>query len=112
MDTAEAIRSFSLLDSEEQAIFLALLAYELTIVARDTYEVGGEGLTNPGRMRAINEIQHRLTSFLRALLQGDPNRYPDDVLIRIVLENPTDSLLQQQLLEAFRRVLSLVRAAV
>jgi len=39
--------------------FLVYLAHALTILARDTYEVGTEGVTNPSRLRHINELQHR-----------------------------------------------------
>ena len=83
---------------------------ELTIRARDTYDVGGDGLDNPERMRSYNEVQHRLLGFLAALLKGDPKRYPDDVLIRIILEHPRDAVLQQQMAEAFARALSLSTA--
>jgi hypothetical protein len=110
MNILDAAAFFSALGPDEKASFLALLAHELTVVARDTYEVGGEGLTNPARMRAVNEVQHRLMSFLVALLSGDPRRYPDDILVRIVLENPGDAVLQRQLAAAFGRAMSLVGA--
>src|SRR5439155_118255 len=103
------VASFSALGSDGKACFLALLAHELTIVARDTYEVEGDSLSDPSRMRAINEVQHRLLGFLVALLTGDPMRYPDEVLVRIVLEDPRDAVLQQQLSEAFARALSLTK---
>ncbi len=111
MDVADAITYFSALSSEEKAKFLALLAHELTIIARDTYEAGEEGLTCPGRMRAVNEVQHRLTAFLAALSRGDARRYPDDILIRILLEQPQDAVLQRQLAEAFGRIRSRAGAA-
>jgi hypothetical protein len=111
MNTSDAIASFAALGPDAKACFLALLAHELTMVARDTYEVGGNGLTRPDRMRAINEVQHRLLGFLVALLRGDPRRYPDDVLVRIVLEDPKDGVLQAQVAEAFGRALSLTRMA-
>ena len=111
MDIAEAIAYFSALNFEDQAGFLAGLAHELTIVARDTYEAGTENLTYPGRMRAVNEIQHRLTAFLAALLRGDPKRYPDDILVRILLEHSRDAVLERQLAEAFRRTRSQIGAA-
>ena len=44
-----------------QAALLARIAYELTICARDTYEVGTEGILEPHVLRAYNELLHRVT---------------------------------------------------
>ncbi len=78
--------------------------HELTIIARDSYEVGGDSLTNPQRMRRINEIQHRVSDFLCALQRNNPHRYPDDHLVRIILEHPEDGELERQLNGAFERL--------
>ncbi len=40
---------------------LARLAHTLTICARDTYEVGTEGVVEPRALRAYNELLHRVT---------------------------------------------------
>ena len=82
-----AIAAFAALGADEKVSFLIVLAHELTIRARDTYEVGGKGLENPERMRSYNEIQHRVLGFLAALHRGDVKRYPDDVLVQIILEH-------------------------
>jgi hypothetical protein len=78
--------------------------YKLTVVARDSYVVDQDVLTNPQRVRRINEVQHRVSAFLWALLRNDPKRYPDDILVRVILEHPDDNNLQQQLSEAFARL--------
>jgi hypothetical protein len=111
MNIAEAIAYFTALSPEDKASFLARLVHELTMVARDTYEAGTENLTCPARMRAVNEIQHRLTAYLAALLGGDSRRYPDDILVRSVLEQPQDEILERQLAEAFSRIRSREGAA-
>jgi hypothetical protein len=49
----------------------------------------------------MNEVQHRVTSFLMALRKDEAQRYPDDVLAQIMLEPPEDVELQRQLQEAF-----------
>ena len=103
MNLVEAITVFSSYSQDEKAEFLAQLIYELTVVARDNYEVDGDGLTNPHRMRLINEVQHRLSAFLHQLLSDDPRRYPDDLLIRTLLEHPSDEVLGQHVAEAFAR---------
>jgi len=106
MTTDEAITIFSAFSPGEKADFLAALMHELTVVARDSYEVGDDGLTNPRRVRRINEIQHRLSGFLWALLRDNPRRYPDDVIIKIVLEYPDDHTLAQHTSTAFARLVA------
>jgi len=78
----------------------------LTVLARDTYEVGREGLTDPSRLRCMNELQHRVLSFLIALRKNDANRYPNDIFVRLILERPEDWEFQQQLQEVFDRLLA------
>jgi hypothetical protein len=92
--------------SQEKEEFIAHLIYEITLIARDSYEIGQDGLTNPQRVRRINEVLHRLSAFLCALLSDDPDRYPDDVLAKIILEHPEDSVLERQLSESFARLTS------
>src|SRR5947209_5586444 len=94
MEIQQAIKTFSSYETEEKVAFLARLAFELTILARDTYEVGQESVRDAPRLRRINEVQHTLTSSLHAFIKGDPKRLPDDVLIRVVLEHPGDKVLQ------------------
>ena len=106
MSVDEAITAFSSFSPPEKGEFLARLSHELTIVARDSYEAEGEGFTNPQRVRRINEVQHRVSGFLNALLRDDPRRYPDETLVRIVLEQPDDPVLERQLREAFARLAS------
>jgi hypothetical protein len=101
MTTDEAIALFSSYSPSEKKEFLAQLMYELTVVARDSYEAGEDGLTNPRRVRRINEVQHCLSAFLGKLLRDDPQRYPDEVLVRIVLEQPEDDVLGQDMMGAF-----------
>ena len=101
MKVEEAIAvfvSYSLKDKEE---FLAHLIYELTVLMRDSYEVGGNSLTNPQRSRCINEIQHRVSALLWASLRRDLQSFPDEFLVRLVMEHPDDSTLEQQLSETF-----------
>jgi hypothetical protein len=93
---------------EEKIAFLLRLAHELTIVARDTYEAGTEGVTNAPRLRMLNEIQHRILAFLIALCDEDSRRYPDEVLAAIVLDGGQDQGLQSQLKDAFDRAASLL----
>ena len=104
MTPDNAIQVFVSYSHSEKKEFLAQLMYELTLIARDSYEVGQDGLTNPQRVRRINEVQHRVSAFLWALLRDDPHRFPDDVLVRIVLEHEDDEILRRELSEAFTRL--------
>ena len=104
MSVDEAIAIFSSYSLQEKKEFLTHLLYELTIIARDSYEAGQDGLTNPRRVRRINEVQHSVSAFLWALLRHDARRYPDDILVKIVLEHPEDGAFERQLGEAFARL--------
>ena len=104
MNVQHAIEVFDHYSPDEKIDFLIQFAHALTILARDTYEVGTEGLSNPSQLRIINEVQHRVTSFLIALIKNDVKRYPEDTLVRIILEHPEDLALQRRLLEAFTHI--------
>ncbi len=106
MTVDEAITVFSSYSDEDKREFLAHLMCELTIIARDNYEAGGDGLTNPQRMRQINEVQHRVSESLWALLRKDSRRYADDLFVKTVLEGSNDLILKRQLSEAFERLAS------
>lgn len=112
MNTTQASKIFSAYTRQEQIDFLSLLAFELTIIARDTYEAGQEGLTNPARLRRINEVQHSITGQLLNLLKNDPHRYPDDALMQIILEQPDDAELQGHLELAFNHSVNLMPVTV
>ena len=112
MNVQHAIEVFDNFSPEEKIDVLVQFAHALTILARDTYEVGTEGLGNPSRLRGINEIQHRVTSFLIALRKNDVKRYPDDVLMRIIWEHPEDLALQRQLREAFTHITAQMAAII
>jgi hypothetical protein len=97
MDQEDARRRFERLPPNEQLRVLAIFGHGLTIAARDTYEMGGTGLRWPERLRNINEVQHRVLAHIRALLLGDPKRYPDGILLSILFEHGDEHLRGQTL---------------
>jgi len=105
MDTPHLVAEFRSLPPASQIDTLVRLAYELTILGRDTYEPSSLGLRHPNRLRSLNEVQHRITSHVLALLAGDSRRYPDEVLAAIILEQD-DPELCRQVATAFARSLS------
>ncbi len=111
MKTEEIIAFFSSLTSNEQTKFLAHFSHYLTIVARDTYEVGTENITNQPKMRAVNETQHQISSHLLALLENSLERYPDDVLMQIIFEQENKEL-KAEVMWAFERVADRFSVAV
>lgn len=101
MTVDQAIEIFRNYSRREKIDFLLHLAHALTILARDTCEARREGLTQPARLRRVTEVQHRVLSSLIALTKNETKRYPDEVLVRLILEHPEDRDLQQQLEQAF-----------
>ena len=99
--TAELKNAFSVLTGEQQVRVLASYAHELTMIAREGYEVGTEHLTNPALVRRINEIQHRVTSAIVSRLANCEKRYPDDVLIEIIASDSEHD--GKRFSEAFKR---------
>jgi hypothetical protein len=111
MNVVHAIKTFCHYSDQEKMQFLIRFAHALTILARDTYAVGEDGLTNPLRLRVMNELQHRVTSFLIALMKNEVKRYPDDVLLRILLAHPEDMDLQRRLQEMCAQLMAQMTTA-
>lgn len=104
MTVEEAIEIFSNLTADEQKFFLAHLCHYLTVVARDTYDVETENITNQPKMRRINEIQHQLSLYLLALMRNDADGYPDDILVRIILEHSDNKDFEIEMKWVFEQV--------
>jgi len=105
MESSNFINTLSALPAQEKIEALVRFSHELTIVARDTYQTGTLGVLHAARLRAINEVQHRISAHVLALLRNDSGRYPDEVLVNIILEHDDDQELRRQIQEAFSRVL-------
>jgi hypothetical protein len=70
---------------ERQAVALARLGNLLSLMARETYAVGG-GVSDGERLRTFNEAQNKVLAQLERLLTSDPQRYPDDVFTNILCD--------------------------
>lgn len=117
MNVRCAIETFSEYSTQKKTDFLLQLAHTLTILARDTDEVGQKRLINlsaekkkaeklmqAARLRLINEVHHRVISF------NEEKRYPDEEFVRKILEHPEDSELQRQLRDAFDLMVQVVES--
>jgi len=89
----EDMTAFSSLTQTQQIVFLASYAHCLTMAARDTYVPGEDTVADPCRLRRMNEIQHRVTAHLLHLLNDNPERYPDDGLMSIILDDNDPELM-------------------
>jgi hypothetical protein len=65
------------MDRKGKSCILIRLAFELTVLARDTYEPGTREVSDPSRLRAINEIMHRLTRRILNLVREDPDDWKE-----------------------------------
>jgi hypothetical protein len=68
------------LSNHEKTTLLARLAATLTVCARDTYEVGTQGVLQPGVLRSYNELLHRVTGAVRDHLSGSKGYLVEDIL--------------------------------
>ena len=82
MSPCEAKQIYRESEPALQARMLARLAHLLTIAARDTYEVGGDGVDDPSGLRRFNEVMHRVIAQIGDLLGDEGDRFSDDALLR------------------------------
>jgi hypothetical protein len=94
MTADEAVAAYSVLSASEQLRVLAEYAHDLTVIARGTYIPQTEDIADPRRLRLLNEVQHRVTGHMRHLISGDSKRYPDDVIVRIIIAEDDAELLK------------------
>jgi len=99
------------LEPVAKAQFLSTLGHALTIAGRESYEVGGTGLTNPPYLREINEIQHRVLACLRGILNGTLNASFERSIAQWVLE-PSDLSVREHTTHAWESAKAHVRANV
>ena len=105
MTTESAIQFFCGCHAEQQVSLLVSFGYELTIVGRESYEVGGEGLDKPGFLRSVNELQHQVLGQADAILD-DRKRYPDEHFVRAILEPDEKKSFSRAVLAAFERAVA------
>jgi hypothetical protein len=76
---------FHRLSEHDKISLLARWLVELGTCARDTYVPGSDAVVDAPRLRIFNELQHRIAAQLDHLINGEDNRYPDDVFLQMVL---------------------------
>lgn len=84
---AEIKQAYCSLPSPARAQFLARLLYGSSVWARSQYpEIQSQPTASVAGLRAFNELVHVVSDQLRAILEDDPARYPDDVFFDILVE--------------------------
>jgi len=94
------------LSPDEQAVVLARFVFELTISARDTYVPGSNRVQFPERLRALNEIQHRVTERLVDVLLGREWNGADEYVWGVAFETARSAGCIDCVRYAYRRALT------
>ena len=100
MTKSEFLQMYAVLDSPAKARFLAVLSNQLTIFMREEYDESADCARRVKRLMGANELQHHISSELRHHLEGDPDRYPDEVLLNILFEKANHYELSNELQQA------------
>lgn len=108
MNIGSEIRSFRDLAALDKARFLARFMYELTLEARQFYSPAGEQVIDAGKLRFINEIQHRITRFIEQILIDDPARSTDDAMLRLLLAPRSVKTMESLVRAAYARTIQAV----
>ena len=84
MTADEAIAAYSALPPARRLQVLVAYAFDLTVIARSTYVPQTEDVADPGRLRMLNEVQHRLLAQVDGLIRGEQPRSNDAIVLTVV----------------------------
>lgn len=96
----EALEWFRSLSQAKRAHFLAALSFNLTIAARCFFDAFHPENTDAIRARQINEILHRVTSYLHYIHIDDEDIMWAPVITKAILEE-ADPIVQEQIMQAW-----------
>ena len=108
MNIDSEIRNFKELSAIDKARFLARFMYELTLDGRNFYSPNSTQDIDAGKLRFINEVQHRVTRFIEQILIDDPARSPDDVMLRLLLAPRAEKSIETLVRTAYTRTIQAV----
>jgi hypothetical protein len=83
----------------ERVRFWAILAVNLTIAARETYVPQTKEIAEPGKLRAYNEMLHRIVSHI-AMLNGSADSWLVPTLLETAEQSGTLSSVQWAIADA------------
>jgi hypothetical protein len=90
MNLSDAQEAFRALPLTRKVVVLAWIMYELTVAARDTYEVGTDKVRDAARLRSFNELQHRLSAQAAKYAAAEPGGIPDEMIVAMIFEHGAD----------------------
>ena len=111
MNVDATVARFTAMSERQQATALARLAHELTVLTRETYGDGPSDITNGALLRRIKELQHRVTAGVVERLSEKRERFPDEVLVRMIADG-THNPLANSTGPIFERILASAKAEV
>jgi hypothetical protein len=85
----------------DQLVWLSQLLHLISMFARDTYEVGTDGVSRPSDLRRFNELIHRVATFQKKIATVSPQGVPDTDIFAIVEQElsvlgvPVDEVLRR-----------------
>lgn len=77
---------FYALSPEARRLWLARLMFVVTMHGRDCYEAGTTAVSDPERLRRLNELMHRIADHNVAVVSDDVHGRPDEVFLQILFE--------------------------
>lgn len=86
MNMTDAQEAYGRLSLARKTAVLAWIMHELTIAARDTYEVGTEEIASGPRLRRFNELQHRLSAQVARYASGDSGGISDETVVKMIYD--------------------------
>jgi len=101
-DWDSEMAAFPSMPSDDRVQWLSKLMCALTVFARSTYTVGGEGVDDPSKLRRFNELFHRVASQLRDTAVRKNGR-PDDVFVKGLTESMRELGIQPSSLLGYLR---------
>lgn len=78
------LQRFRKMNSVEQLIWLSQLLHLISMFARDTYEVGTEGVADPSGLRRFNELIHKVATFQKKVARSEAYGVPDAALFELL----------------------------
>lgn len=75
---------FRAMSQLEQLCWLSCLLFTLSMLARDTYEAGTNGVTRPDDLRRFNELIHRVATYQKKVATSYAGGLPDEALFRML----------------------------
>jgi hypothetical protein len=104
-----ALRWFTSLSAPERARFLVALAHNLTIAGRCFFNALEPEKSDATRARAVNELLHKVTSYLQHLHSGDEDLVWAPVVSKHLLEQD-DLQLRVQVWQAWHYAMASANA--